>query len=297
MKKLMQRLLLVGAIFGLLGCIGEAAAAQSLGPYTVVRTLPLPSGGIGDLEFAGGYLYSVDDYNGNIHRLDPMTGQVLASWSVPDFSLHNSYPDHMPTGLAWDGTNMWMATRGPNYLRKLTLSVPPGVSVDAIYTMPSSPQDLAYCNGLLMYPEYLGPIRKVNPATGAAVGSIPSPNSFIYSLTFDGHNLVADAGLQSDDRLWVVSPDDGSIIDIWHTGIGGMTGLAYDSDSRSLYMGYPCGVAVAQIIPEPRPLTFLIGVGVGLSLRNRARRLGTGYRSWLKSSVAGCCAWRSSVSK
>jgi hypothetical protein len=39
-------------------------AASSFGPYTVIRSLPTPPGGIGDLEYAGGYLYSVEEPQG-----------------------------------------------------------------------------------------------------------------------------------------------------------------------------------------------------------------------------------------
>lgn len=251
--------------------------AQTFGPYVVTRTLASPPGGVGDLEFAGGYLYSLEGYMGNIHKLDPATGNVLADYWVPVGSLHDDLPYDGPTGLAWDGTNMWMATYAPNYLRKLTLQGAPNVTVDATYSLSSWPMDLAYVNGLLMYPEYPGPIGMFDPVTGTVVGSIPSPSDYIYGLTFDGRNLLAGGGAGAGaGDIWVISPQDGSIVDTWHTGLLGINGLAYDDQTSTLYIASynAAGIVVAQIVPEPATWSLLaLGVGAlldGCRMRRRS---------------------------
>jgi len=246
--------------------------AQTFGPYTVVRTLGFPPDGIGGLAFGGGYLYSVGDYDGNIHKLDPTTGQVLGSWSVPGGTLHNGWPDDMPTGIAWEGNNLWLSTRTPDgYLRKLSLQSDGQAPVSATYTVPWWPSDVANGNGLLYMQQFSGSIQKFDPVTGTLVGSIPSPHPYIYGMTFDGQNLLMGMGLQGDDTVWVVSPQDGAILDVWHTGVDGILGMAYDPATQSLFIGRLFDITVAQI-PEPGTGLLLLAGGVVLVLRRRGTK-------------------------
>jgi hypothetical protein len=230
--------------------LGELAAySQSFGPYVVNRTFALPRGALGDLAYADGFLYSSDYGYAYIHKQDPNTGQVLQNWA-PLGTIQQ-----LPTGLAWDGSNLWMAIRDERRICKLNLPATGNGSVASSFGVPTSPgltgwpMDLAYANGYFYYPEYQGPIHKIDATTGVQVGTIPSPSGTVYGLTFDGQNLLASEGLR--DTLWVVSPQDGTILDTWQTGVSGIQGLAYDLTTHSLYMGNYTTVTVALMVPEP----------------------------------------------
>lgn len=165
---------------------------------------------------------------------------------------------------------MWMTTRSSNALHQLDLPVG-GAGWDLLrYALGqgSWATDLAYANGIFYVPEYLGPIHKIDANTGLELGTIPSPNDFVYGLTFDGQNLLASAGADSD-RIWSVSPEDGSIRGEWHTGMSSMVGLAYDISSRTLYIGDYDRVTVAQMVPEPSPLTLLFLMAGGSVMLSR----------------------------
>jgi len=222
-----------------------------LGPYIVTGMLPSPPGGIGGLTFADGFLYSVEGYNGNIHKIDPQTGNVLGSYEVPGDSLHDNLPYDGPEGLAWDGVDFYMATRAPNWLRRLSLEVPPDVSVLSMHSLQDWydwPMGLTFADGYLYYPEYLGSIRKVDPSTGSTVQTLPSPSDFVYAITYDGHNLLAAYG-PGETTIWVISPETGDVLETWSTtGLSGTWGLAYDQDTSTLYIGSWSGIAVAEAV-------------------------------------------------
>jgi DNA-binding beta-propeller fold protein YncE len=216
---------------------------------------------------------------GNISKLDPQTGSVLADYFIPGSSLHDDLPFDQPTGLAWDGTHLYLGTRNPNFLRTLSIGVPPNVTVDRIDSLSSLgpglgwPMDLAYADGSLYYPSYLGGILEIDPATATVLAEIPSPSPFIYGLTFDGQHLLAaygPGGLGSG-VIWVLSPTDGSILDTWNTGINSIVGLAYDRSSQTLYIGGGGGITVASQVREP-PSLVLSAPAILLVLAVTARR-------------------------
>jgi hypothetical protein len=237
----------------------------NFGPYVVIRTLPTSfTGLLGGLTFTGGSLYALDT-SGNIYQLNPLTGQTLADWSVPGLLIQSG--DENPTGLAWDGNTFWMASYGTqnrNYIRGLTLGSSPIATVNITYhlsiTSPLNwPMDLTYANGSLMYPQYMGPIREFNPATGQVVGSLPSPNNLVYGLTFDSQDLLAaygPSGSAPAGTVWRISAQTGAILDTWQTGAPDIYALAYDQLSQTLFIGTRNnGIIVAQA-PEPGSITI-----------------------------------------
>jgi len=221
-------------------------ATTNFGPYVVTRTLPVSFINLGGLTFAGGSLYAVD-LVGNIHQLNASTGQSLADWSVPSLDGENA------TGLAWDGNDFLIASYGTSYrqnIRRLTLGTSPSATVSATYALPrlSWPSDLTYADGQLIYPEYLGPIQKLDPATGQLVGSLPSPSDYVYGLTFDGQNFLAGSFFGT---IWRISAETGGILDTWLNVANNIYALAYDESSQSLFIGTRNnGIIVAQV-PEP----------------------------------------------
>jgi hypothetical protein len=278
-RKSRDSIFLFGVLILLLGIVISSARAgpigTKIGPYEVTRILPANYYG-GNITFADGSLYLLEGAFGYIHRLDPLTGSVLADYYVPGSSLHDDQPYDLPTGLARDENYFYMASRMPNYLRKLNLGTPPDVTVLSQTSLPYWPMDLTYANGYLYYPEYTGPIRKVDPSTGNVVGTLPSPDNYIYGMTFDGQNLIAanGVGVGDDKTFWVISPQDGSIQDTWTWTVPGWNntkniyGLAFDQVSRTLYISYSSGIAVA--VPEPATL-LLLGFGSLALLRKRRK--------------------------
>lgn len=244
-------------LFLMLASLAKAVPiGTTIGPYKVTRVLPPPPGGMGDIVFADEFLYSLENYDGIIHRLDPLTGNVLADYYVPGSSLHDNLPYDGPRGLAYDGNHFYMATYCPDYLRKLHLGTPPNVTIVSQTSLPGWPMDLTfsstYVNGYLYYPEYLGPIRRIDPSTGAVVGSFSAPSKFIYAMTFDGENLIAAYGPGGPSRVfWVISTEDGSIQDTWTVSgwddyIGG---LAFDQTLNRLYVSTGSSILVAELEP------------------------------------------------
>ena len=229
------------------GSVGTVG--QEFGPYIVTRVLSLPPGGIGGLAFADGYLYSVESYDGNIRRLDPTTGEVLKSYSVPGHSLHDNLPFDGPKGLAWDGSSFYLATSVPNWLRQLRLGEPSGVTVLSRPSLPGPPGGLTYAEGYLHYAEYLGDICRVDLTTGTLVDTIPSPSDYIYGLTYDGQHLLAAYGPGGVDEgtIWAISPKSGAVVDSWVVpGVHGIRGLTYDPVTHTFYVATFSGIIVAQ---------------------------------------------------
>jgi len=244
----------------------HSTTGASFGPYQVVRTLPNPGLDIGGLAYYGGYLYSVEQTYANIHQIDPLTGQVLASWSVSGFYP----PSEVPTGLVYDGVSLWLSTRGQeNNLRRLSLGIPPNVSFTAQHGLSGWQMDLAYVNGNFMSPEYFGPIRTIDPSTGVIIGSISSPSETIFGLTFDGTALIAGDGFSG--TLWRISPQDGTVLDSWQTEGSNSRGLAYDLTSKALFIGGgSSGIMVAQL-PEPGTVALTILGFMLFQVRNRLK--------------------------
>ncbi len=271
-KDLPLRLMRQTGLAALMILADLAACSQSFGPYQVNRTFTLPNFALGDLAYANGFLYASDYGYAYIHKLDPNTGQVLQNWA-PLGTIQQ-----FPTGLAWDGVNLWMAIRDERRIYELNLPLIGAGSVGTSFNVPTSPgltgwpMDLTYANGYFYYPEYGGPIHKIDANTGVQVGTIPAPSGTVYGLTFDGQNLLASQGMEPYDTLWVISPQDGRILDTWHTGMSGMVGLAYDLTTQSLYMGNYTTVTVAQLVPEPRSQLIFAGLIISLA-SNKGFRL------------------------
>ena len=242
---------------------------NNFGPYVITRTLPTTSYvylGLEGLAFMGGSLY-VLDFQG-IHQVDPGTGQDLRDWSVPGLV----WGQKDPSGLVWDGNTFWMSTENSiNSISSLTLGSGPSATIGVTYQLSSQPMDLAYANGSLFYPEYLGSIRQFNPGTGQITGSLPSPSDYIYGLTFDGENLLAGFGPGGSPpgALWQLSAQTGAILNTWQTGASDIQALAYDQSSQTLFIGTGThGIIVAQ---APEPGTVAIGaLGMMALLLSRA---------------------------
>jgi len=252
-------------VFLVLFAIRSFATNPTFGPYQVVRTLPNPPHTTGGLAFFNGYLYSVEDTFARIYQIDPVTGQILANWTATGFSP----PSELPAGLASDGTGLWLLTRGQvNSLYHISLGPSTNVTKLSRYSLAGQEEDLAYVNGFFMSPELNGPIRTIDPANGAFVGSIPSPYDATYGLTFDGSTLLAGNGLNG--TIWQISPQDGTVLDTWQSGVAQCRGLAYDLSSQTLFIATAgSGIVVAQI-PEPK-LSGIVALAAVILIAKRRK--------------------------
>jgi len=213
--------------------------------------------------YANGIVYYLEWYDGVIHAFDPITGDILTEYEVPDPVFHNANTDYQPTGLTYDGQYFYMTTCHPNSIWKLSLDSPPDndVTIISMTSLPSYPEeygmsmDIAYANGYLYFPEYKEPgsIKKVDPSTGQIVEIFPSPADVIYAMTFDGDNLIAAFSVNDapsnefTGKFWVISPEDGSVQETWTAPFHGTFGLGYDQASDTLYIGLASeGILVAE---------------------------------------------------
>jgi DNA-binding beta-propeller fold protein YncE len=259
------------------------ATAAPITYGTITRTLPYPPGGVGGLTFSNGFIYSVENYDGNIHKIDPMSGNVVSSYRIPVSSMHNNFFNDLPTGIANDGTDFYLVTNGRDNLRELSLATEPEANILSTQSLPHWPKGLTYADGYLYYPDYLGPIYKIDPANGRVVSSIPSPSDTVYGLTFDGEYLLAAQGPGgfAHGTFWQISPDTGDIVNTWTKPyLSGIYGLAFDQDTDTLYVGTGrSGIMAMNAAPVPVPAAvWLFGSGliglIGIGMRkNKTQQL------------------------
>jgi sugar lactone lactonase YvrE len=156
---------------------------------SIVKTIPSNVMRPYGLAFGDNSLWVADTDNHLIQQVDTSNGNVLSSFPTPAV-FGGSYP----TGLAWDGTQLWhndaMATGGgPN---------------DSTYYISTAGQVLqhyhgfgTYITGLAWDGQYLWSndnpsqlIYKIDPVTFTALGVISAPGgAYPNGLAFDGQYL------------------------------------------------------------------------------------------------------------
>jgi outer membrane protein assembly factor BamB len=97
-------------------------------------------------------------------------------------------PDSSPRGLAWDGTNLWLAGNSTDKIYKLNPST--GEVISSFASPDSLPQGLAWDGtNLWLAGDSTDKIYKLNPSTGEVISSFASPDSSPRGLAWDGTNL------------------------------------------------------------------------------------------------------------
>ena len=153
------------------------------------------------------------------------TGEVIKSYDIP-----GSYP----TGLTFDGENLWLA----DYKTDKLYCIDPG-SGKLIRSIPSPaywPEGLAWDGealwnadvkgGVPLSENYAGKIYRVDPTDGTILKTIQAPSSTPRGLTWDGKYLWCVDN--ASDEVIQFSPDDGTTICSFQSPASDPRGLTFD---------------------------------------------------------------------
>ncbi len=153
------------------------------------------------------------------------TGEVIQSFDTP-----GSYP----TGLTFDGTNLWLA----DYQTDKLYAIDPvtGKVVKTIEAPAYWPEGLAWDGealwnadvkgGIPLSENYAGKIYRINPEDGTILKTIMAPSSTPRGLTWDGKYLWC---VDSDsEEVIQFSPDDGTTIRSFSSPASDPRGITFD---------------------------------------------------------------------
>jgi hypothetical protein len=228
----------------------------SIGPYNAKIIYVDPDLHIKGITYFNDKIYAIDEAPRHIFQIDQNTGAVVTTW---DTSMEETT---MLSGLANDGTKMYACNR--NTIYTVLLGTPPNSVNTPIGPIADDYPacDLVYGDGLLWSPIYISSkINKYDPISGAKIGSIPSPSGFVYSIAFDGTNLIL-ADWAFSKQMWKVSTT-GEVLDSWAApAMLGTFSMAYDFSSETLL--------IAKGVPEPTSMA-MIGTGILVLLLYRLR--------------------------
>lgn len=150
-------------------------------------------------------------------------GQVATlHWYAANQTTQFPLGGGFPTGIAFDGENLWVANVGGNAITKLR---PSDGTILATYAVPD-PYVIAYDGANLWTTDCNGhAVTKIRPTDGSVLGSFPV-GSCSTALVFDGANIWVGA-----HNIVKVRASDGAILgsfDIGNTGSNSSQGIAFD---------------------------------------------------------------------
>ncbi|MFN2168920.1 MAG: hypothetical protein ACK2U9_22015, partial [Anaerolineae bacterium] len=152
-------------------------APQALG--NVVNSFVSPAGGFLGLEWIDGFLWVSSDITDTLYRLAPSDGTILETISTPS-SVTNC-------GLAWDGSNFWIADCAADEIVQLS---PDGVVISSFPAPSTGPAGLAWDGTYLWDADFeVDQLHRIDPATGTVVATIPAPDTRVAGLAWDGNYL------------------------------------------------------------------------------------------------------------
>jgi YVTN family beta-propeller protein len=175
------------------------------GPYTV-GTNPRA------LAFDGASIWVANHGDGNVQKINPATGAVMATITV----------GANPRALAFDGASIWVANYGGNSVQKIN---PATGAVGSPIIVGTNPSALVFDGASIWVANYgSNSVQKINPLTSGVstpitVGTNPS------ALTFDGTSVwVANSG---SDNVTKITPGETTYVTTYSAGIG-PAALAFD---------------------------------------------------------------------
>lgn len=181
----------------------------------------------------------------------PFTGEVINSFVTPA---------GCPTGIEFDGKNIWLADRKTDTL--YCINADNGKVIREIVSPGYWPMGLAWDGSTLWCSDlHDGKIYQVNPKDGTILRAVDSPGSSPRDLAWDGNYLwCVDDG---SDEVIQFSPEDGTTIKAFKSPAGDPQGLTFDgkylwiSDriKDEIYMVDPASGSVVLITDAPGPYT------------------------------------------
>ncbi|MCK4545904.1 MAG: transglutaminase [Candidatus Eisenbacteria sp.] len=175
-------------------------------------------------------------------------------------------PCSNPSGLAWDGRNLWVADWDAGWIYKVRSS--DGSVRDSLKAPGFRPQGLAWAGEYLYVSDDLaGRIYEIDPGSGMVLANYETPGKGPAGLASDGETLwLAD---RVERTIYQLIPHDGTILNYYTSPHRDPRGLAYDgaylwvSDRRKdeIYMITPDDGTVIVVLKSPGP--FPSGLAYG----------------------------------
>jgi len=187
------------------------------------------------------------------------TGEIIQSFSTPG---------QYPTGMAFDGQNIWIADRKTDLL--YLVSPADGKVIRSIPSPGYWPSGLAWDGTNLWCSDikggqdveelYEGVIYKLDPKDGTVLQTMPAPSKYPVDLAWDGHYLWCVDN--SSDELIQFSPNDGTTIRSFKSPAWECQGLEFDglylwvssSSLNEIYMVMPDDGTVLLVMASPGPV-------------------------------------------
>ncbi|MBN3035089.1 MAG: hypothetical protein JW861_05850 [Bacteroidales bacterium] len=193
-------------------------------------------------------------------KSDGYTGEIKRSFSIPG---------NYPTGLTWDGANLWLADYKNDRLYcidtadgSVTRSIPsPGYWPEGLAWDGEAFWNADVKGGLPLSENYHGVIYRVDPKNGTILRTIQAPGDTPRGLVWDGRYLWCVDN--SSDEVIQFSPEDGTTIRSFKSPSSDPRGIAWDgkylwiSDRirNEIYMVEPETGGVIIVTDAPGPFT------------------------------------------
>ncbi len=162
-----------------------------------------------------------------------LTFQYIYSYPGKVINSVNT-PGNFPTGLTWDGTNLWVADRAGDKLYcldKLSGNIirsipspaywPAGLTWDGEYLW-----NIDLKGGIPLAENYQAVVYKIDPSDGKILHTVPAPASWANALCWDGKYLWCSD--PRNDELIQFDPNDGTTIKTIPAPYSDCRGLTWD---------------------------------------------------------------------
>jgi DNA-binding beta-propeller fold protein YncE len=179
------------------------------GPGDITKQIAAPSPCATGMAFDGEAFWTADRDTDKLYRIDPASGQVLASMDAPGYFC---------TGMAWDGRTLWVAdmdftnTSTESYSGKIyQMDVKTGRTLKVINAPASDPQGLAWDGAYLWVSDNgTDELYQISADDGTTINTFKAPSGDPRGLTWDGQYLWASD--RSRDEVYRIDPETGRII-------------------------------------------------------------------------------------
>lgn len=190
----------------------------------------------------------------------PFPGEIVKSFPTPG---------QYPTGIAYDGSNIWLADRKTDLI--YLVDPADGAVLRSIASPGYWPTGMAWDGSYLWCADikggrdveeaFEGVIYKLDPSDGTILHTLAAPSSYPADLTWDGNYLWCVDN--ESDEIIQFSPEDGTTIRSFKSPTRNCQGLEYDgtylwvgsSARNEIYMVYPKDGTVILVTEAPGPVS------------------------------------------